>query len=82
MFWPGVHKLEKGSTTLGTVINVQSQAGLVVKLPFGGVGTVSVTDLADAYRPRLLDTYSKDQLVRLVGAAAASGWRPFAHSQR
>ncbi|XP_061578811.1 protein RRP5 homolog isoform X2 [Cololabis saira] len=60
----GVHQLEKGSTTLGIVINILPQTGLLVKLPFGGMGTVSVTDLADAYRPNPLEIYSKDQLIR------------------
>nr|XP_020451870.1 protein RRP5 homolog [Monopterus albus] len=60
----GVHKLEKGSVTLGMVTNIQPQLGLQVKLPFGGVGTVAVTDLADAYKPNPLDGYSKDQLLR------------------
>ncbi|XP_047221873.1 protein RRP5 homolog isoform X1 [Girardinichthys multiradiatus] len=60
----GVHKLEKGSITLGMVINVQPQVGLLVKLPFGSVGTVSVTDLADSYRPNPLEMFSKDQFVR------------------
>ncbi|XP_031720539.1 protein RRP5 homolog isoform X1 [Anarrhichthys ocellatus] len=60
----GVHKLEKGSVTLGMVTNIQPQLGLLVKLPFGNSGTVAVTDLADAYRPNPLDGYSKDQLLR------------------
>ncbi|KAM7418676.1 hypothetical protein PAMA_016009 [Pampus argenteus] len=60
----GEHKLEKGSVTLGMVINTQPYVGLLVKLPFGGVGAVAVTDLADAYRPNPLDVYSKDQLLR------------------
>ncbi|MEQ2212516.1 hypothetical protein XENOCAPTIV_000763, partial [Xenoophorus captivus] len=59
----GVHKLEKGSITLGMVISVHPQVGLLVKLPFGGVGTVSVTDLADSYRPNPLEMFSKDQFV-------------------
>ncbi|XP_026158937.1 protein RRP5 homolog isoform X2 [Mastacembelus armatus] len=60
----GVHKLDKGTITLGMVTNVQPQLGLLVKLPFGGMGSVAVTDLADAYRPNPLDGYSKDQLLR------------------
>ncbi|KAI3352853.1 hypothetical protein L3Q82_019426 [Scortum barcoo] len=60
----GVHKLEKGSVTLGMVTNIQPQVGLLVKLPFGGTGTVAVTDLADSYKPNPLDGYSKDQLLR------------------
>uniref|UniRef100_A0A3B5AQX1 Programmed cell death 11 n=1 Tax=Stegastes partitus TaxID=144197 RepID=A0A3B5AQX1_9TELE len=60
----GAHELEKGSTALGIVTNIQPQAGLLVKLPFGGKGTVSITDLADAYKPNPLDAYSKDQLLR------------------
>ncbi|XP_051239912.1 protein RRP5 homolog isoform X1 [Dicentrarchus labrax] len=60
----GVHKLETGSVTLGMVTNILPQVGLIVKLPFGGTGTVAVTDLADAYRPKPLDGFSKDQLLR------------------
>uniref|UniRef100_A0AAX7SRF5 Protein RRP5 homolog n=1 Tax=Astatotilapia calliptera TaxID=8154 RepID=A0AAX7SRF5_ASTCA len=60
----GVHKLEKGSITLGIVTNIQPQTGLLVKLPFGGMGTVAVTDLADAYRPNPLAVYNKDQFLR------------------
>ncbi|XP_029990417.1 protein RRP5 homolog isoform X2 [Sphaeramia orbicularis] len=57
-------KLETGSVTLGMVTSVQPQVGLHVKLPFGGTGTVAVTDLADAYKPNPLGPYSKDQLLR------------------
>uniref|UniRef100_A0AAQ5YX76 Protein RRP5 homolog n=1 Tax=Amphiprion ocellaris TaxID=80972 RepID=A0AAQ5YX76_AMPOC len=53
----GVHKLEKGSTALGIVTNIQPQVGLMVKLPFGSNGTVAITDLADAYKPNPLDAY-------------------------
>ncbi|XP_029361738.1 protein RRP5 homolog isoform X2 [Echeneis naucrates] len=60
----GVHKLEKGSITLGMVTNTHPQLGLLVKLPFGAMGAVALTDLADAYRPKPLDGYSKDQLIR------------------
>ncbi|XP_056135664.1 protein RRP5 homolog isoform X2 [Lampris incognitus] len=65
----GIHMLEKGSVTLGMVNNVQPHVGLQVKLPFGGKGIVSVMDLADNYRPKPLDAYSKDQLIRcyLIG---------------
>lgn len=71
--FPGVHKLEKGSVTLGMVTNIQPQVGLLVKLPFGAMGTLAVTDLADAYKPNPLDGYSKDQLLRSVDAAATFG---------
>lgn len=47
----------------------------MVKLPFGSMGTVAVTDLADAYRPNPLDGYRKDQLLRSVNAAPAFGRR-------
>uniref|UniRef100_A0A3Q2R2R5 Protein RRP5 homolog n=1 Tax=Fundulus heteroclitus TaxID=8078 RepID=A0A3Q2R2R5_FUNHE len=60
----GVHKLEKGGVTLGMVTSVQPQVGLQVKLPFGNAGTVSVTDLADSYRPNPLETF------RFLGHAA------------
>ncbi|KAF7663388.1 hypothetical protein LDENG_00211330 [Lucifuga dentata] len=60
----GVHALEKGSISLGMVTNILPHVGLLVKLPFGGMGNVAVTDLADAYGPNPLNSYSKDQLIR------------------
>uniref|UniRef100_A0A3B3XKF5 Protein RRP5 homolog n=1 Tax=Poecilia mexicana TaxID=48701 RepID=A0A3B3XKF5_9TELE len=66
----GIHKLEKGSITLGMVTSVHPQVGLVVKLPFGGAGAVSITDVADTYRKNPLEAFSKDQLIRLVGHEA------------
>ncbi|XP_028264311.1 protein RRP5 homolog isoform X2 [Parambassis ranga] len=60
----GVHTLEKDSSTLGIVTNVQPQTGLQLKLAFGATGTVCVTDLADAYKPNPLQMYSKDQVLR------------------
>ncbi|KAM4603795.1 protein RRP5 homolog isoform 1-T2 [Polymixia lowei] len=60
----GVHTLEKGSVTLGMVTSAQSHQGLLVKLPFGAMGTVAMVDIADAYRPNPLAAYSKDQLIR------------------
>uniref|UniRef100_A0A3Q2DAZ4 Protein RRP5 homolog n=1 Tax=Cyprinodon variegatus TaxID=28743 RepID=A0A3Q2DAZ4_CYPVA len=60
----GIHKLEKGSITLGMVTSVLPQVGLLVKLPFGASGTVSVTDLSDSYRPKPLETFHKDQFIR------------------
>lgn len=62
----GVTTLEKGAVTLGMVVNIDPQRGLLVKLPFGGMGTVDITDLADAYRPNPLGGYSKNQILRLV----------------
>ena len=79
---PGVHKLEKGSITLGMVTNVHPQVGLQVKLPFGGSGTVAITELADAYRPNPLDGYSKGQLIRSVGGAATFGCQDFFNMYR
>ncbi|KAM9856432.1 protein RRP5 homolog [Aulostomus maculatus] len=60
----GVHKLDKDSVSLGMVTNIQPHVGLLVKLPFGGLGSVAVTDLADAYKPNPLGAYRKDQLLR------------------
>ncbi|XP_047435563.1 protein RRP5 homolog isoform X2 [Mugil cephalus] len=60
----GVHKLEEGTTTLGMVTNNQMKSGLMVKLPFGAMGIVAITDLMDAYKPNPLELYKKDQLVR------------------
>ncbi|XP_019115722.2 protein RRP5 homolog isoform X1 [Larimichthys crocea] len=72
----GVHKLEKGTVTLGMVTNILPQVGLMVKLPFGSMGTVAVTDLADAYKPNLLKGYSKNQLLRCFLLGSENGkWR-------
>lgn len=67
---PGDYRLQKGGATVGMVTNILPQFGLQLRLPFGAVGTVGVTDLADAYEPRPLDEFSKDQLLRWVGAPA------------
>lgn len=67
---PGNYRLQKGGTTMGMVTNILPQFGLQLRLPFGAVGTVGVTDLADDYKPRPLDEFSKDQLLRWVGAPA------------
>lgn len=48
------------------VVNIDPQRGLLVKLPFSGMGTVAITDLADTYRPNPLGGYSKNQILRLV----------------
>ncbi|TKS69125.1 Protein RRP5 -like protein NF-kappa-B-binding protein [Collichthys lucidus] len=75
-WFAGVHKLEKGTVTLGMVTNILPQVGLMVKLPFGGTGTVAVTDLADAYKPNLLKGYSKNQLLRCFLLESENGkWR-------
>lgn len=62
----GITKLEEGTVTLGMVANIDPQRGLLVQLPFGGTGTVAVTDLADNYRPNPLDEYRRNQIVRSV----------------
>lgn len=59
----GTFKLEKGNITLGTVTHIQPQ-GLHVRLPFGHSGTVSVCDIADAYKSSALSAFSKDQLIK------------------
>lgn len=59
----GTHKLEKDNVTLGMVTNVHPH-GLQVRLPFGNSGTVSVTDLSDAYKTNALAAFSKDQLIK------------------
>ncbi|KAG8015141.1 Protein RRP5-like protein [Nibea albiflora] len=72
----GVHKLETGTVTLGMVTNIVPQVGLMVKLPFGSTGTIAVTDLADAYRPNLLNGYKKNQLLRCFLLGNENGkWR-------
>lgn len=63
---PGDYRLQKGAATLGMVTNVLPQFGLQLRLPFGAMGTVGVTNLADAYKPQPLDGFSKDQLLRWV----------------
>lgn len=58
---------------MGVVTNIHPQFGVQVKLPFGNMGTVAVTDLSDAYRPTPFDAYSKDKLLRSGDAAATFG---------
>uniref|UniRef100_A0A8C8C0K3 Protein RRP5 homolog n=1 Tax=Oncorhynchus tshawytscha TaxID=74940 RepID=A0A8C8C0K3_ONCTS len=62
----GVHKLEKGHVIMGLVQKLDPVLGLLVKLPFSAMGTVAMEDLADKYKPKPLERYSKDQLVRSV----------------
>lgn len=62
----GVTKLEEGAVTLGMVAHIDPRRGLLVQLPFGGMGIVAVTDLADAYRPNPFDGYKNNQIVRSV----------------
>lgn len=62
----GVTKLEEGAATLGKVAKINPQRGLLVQLPFGGMGAVAVTDLADAYRPNAFEGYRKNQIIRSV----------------
>ncbi|KAM9792618.1 protein RRP5 homolog [Neosynchiropus ocellatus] len=72
----GSHELEKDTVTLGIVTRIHPHTGVHVKLPFGGSGTASVTDLADAYKPKLLDTFKKEQLVRCYLLSQENGkWR-------
>uniref|UniRef100_A0A674BQB2 Protein RRP5 homolog n=1 Tax=Salmo trutta TaxID=8032 RepID=A0A674BQB2_SALTR len=72
----GVHKLEKGHVIMGLVQKLDPNLGLLVKLPFSAMGTVAMEDLADKYKPKPLERYSKDQLVRccIVGEAK-SKWQ-------
>ncbi|XP_045547123.1 protein RRP5 homolog [Salmo salar] len=72
----GVHKLEKGHVIMGLVQKLDPNLGLLVKLPFSAMGTVALEDLADKYKPKPLERYSKDQLVRccIVGEAK-SKWQ-------
>ncbi|KAG7281982.1 hypothetical protein CRUP_003040 [Coryphaenoides rupestris] len=62
----GVQQLEPGAVTLGTVANVDSRQGLLVKLPFAATGTVALTDLTDCYRQDPLKAFKKEQMIRWV----------------
>ncbi|CAB1344590.1 unnamed protein product, partial [Coregonus sp. 'balchen'] len=69
-------KLEKGSVIMGLVQKLDPNLGLLVKLPFSAMGTVAVEDLADNYKPKPLEPYSKDQLVRCcVVGEEKSNWQ-------
>lgn len=67
---PGDYRLQKGGVTVGMVTNIVPQFGLQVRLPFGAMGTVGLIDLADAYKPKPLAGFSKDQLLRSVEVSA------------
>lgn len=58
--------MEKGHVIMGLVQKLDPNLGLLVKLPFSAMGTVAMEDLADKYKPKPLERYSKDQLVRSV----------------
>ncbi|XP_028827320.1 protein RRP5 homolog [Denticeps clupeoides] len=60
----GVHKLEEGSVAVATVCKVVPHVGLLLRLPFGAKGSVSITDLSDCFRANPLDQYHEEQLVR------------------
>uniref|UniRef100_A0A4W5L3E2 Protein RRP5 homolog n=1 Tax=Hucho hucho TaxID=62062 RepID=A0A4W5L3E2_9TELE len=79
----GVHKLEKGRVVMGLVQKLDPSLGLLVKLPFSGMGTVAMEDLADNYKPKPLEPYSKDQLVRccIVGEAMSKWQLSLRHSR-
>uniref|UniRef100_A0A8C7J755 Protein RRP5 homolog n=1 Tax=Oncorhynchus kisutch TaxID=8019 RepID=A0A8C7J755_ONCKI len=82
----GVHKLEKGHVIMGLVQKLDPVLGLLVKLPFSAMGTVAMEDLADKYKPKPLERYSKDQLVRSVAhfkpGEATSNWQLSLRSSR
>uniref|UniRef100_A0AAY4EZL8 Protein RRP5 homolog n=1 Tax=Denticeps clupeoides TaxID=299321 RepID=A0AAY4EZL8_9TELE len=59
----GVHKLEEGSVAVATVCKVVPHVGLLLRLPFGAKGSVSITDLSDCFRANPLDQYHEEQLV-------------------
>lgn len=64
---------------MAKVIDVLPHVGLLLKLPFGCIGTVAITDLADVYKPKPLGAYSKNQLLRSVDCGT-TGW--MAHPAR
>ncbi|KAM3622776.1 uncharacterized protein V6R79_002928 [Siganus canaliculatus] len=69
----GFHQLEKDTVTLGMVTAIHPQHGLQVELPFGGVGTVAITDVADAFKPKPLDGFSQKQLLRFFILGCENG---------
>ncbi|CAL8332402.1 unnamed protein product [Merluccius merluccius] len=60
----GLKQLEQGIVTLGTVMYIDPNLGLLVKLPFAATGTVAMTDLMDCYLRDPLKAFSKDQMIR------------------
>ncbi|XP_036380286.1 protein RRP5 homolog isoform X1 [Megalops cyprinoides] len=60
----GAHSLTPGTRTVGTILKIVPHIGLIVKLPFGKNGCVSVVDLTDSYRPNPLSHYQAGQFVR------------------
>ncbi|XP_055770329.1 protein RRP5 homolog [Salvelinus fontinalis] len=79
----GVHKLEKGHVIMGLVQKLHPNLGLLVKLPFSAMGTVAMEDLADKYKPKPLERYSKGQLVRCCIVGEANGkWQLSLRSSR
>uniref|UniRef100_A0A8C7S7A4 Protein RRP5 homolog n=1 Tax=Oncorhynchus mykiss TaxID=8022 RepID=A0A8C7S7A4_ONCMY len=78
-----IGSLEKGHVIMGLVQKLDPNLGLLVKLPFSAMGTVAMEDLADKYKPKPLERYSKDQLVRccIVGEAK-SNWQLSLRSSR
>ncbi|XP_036412886.1 protein RRP5 homolog isoform X2 [Colossoma macropomum] len=60
----GMHKLEQGAVTMGTIRKIIPQMGLALKLPFGSSGSASITDLSDTYTEKPLEQYKEGQVVR------------------
>ncbi|XP_066517483.1 protein RRP5 homolog isoform X2 [Hoplias malabaricus] len=60
----GIHKLEPGVVTMGTVLSIIPQMGVRLKLPFGKSGLASITDLSDMYTENPLEMYKEGQVVR------------------
>ncbi|XP_077574837.1 protein RRP5 homolog [Stigmatopora nigra] len=69
----GIHELEAGKIVLGRVTSFLPQLGVRVKLPFGEIGNVAVTDIADEYKPNPLAGFQKDQLLRVYLLGSKDG---------
>ncbi|XP_053167847.1 protein RRP5 homolog [Hemicordylus capensis] len=60
----GVHSLEKGTITLGCVRKVIQFTGLIIALPFGKTGKVSLFHVSDSYAEQPLENFSIGKIVR------------------
>ncbi|XP_063163179.1 protein RRP5 homolog isoform X1 [Candoia aspera] len=60
----GIHSLEKGTITLGSVKRVIPHVGLHITFPFGRIGKVSFFHLSDSYTEKPLEIFSVGKIVR------------------
>ncbi|XP_007665837.1 protein RRP5 homolog isoform X2 [Ornithorhynchus anatinus] len=60
----GIHKLKKGTITMGKVMKVIPDVGLTVRLPFECAGQVSIFHIQDSYSAVPLEGFKPEKIVK------------------